>query len=311
MSKDWPTYLVEFRGTDPAFRFQEFEDAARSMKDGDRIAASIQDYQTIVPELSAPLSPLCVSLKLPSDEVATQIIQKCSTVKRIIDVWGEGKSIEELCATSVDTFHKRIQPKLNKEDLRWRMTFERHGRIGPADKAAMCEQLRDVLILLGGKVDLKTPNLNLIYGEDCHTYHREQLKYAAKLRADREVELAGNPTTTSTSSSTSTAATIINGAPAKVEPFRAEQLASEQMSYTPLYHYFGRVVAEGPGIFTKFELRSRPFVGTTSMNAMCSHISAVAAQVQPGQRVLDPFCGTGSLLVAAAHLGRWHVLCLV
>lgn len=40
------------------------------------------------------------------------------------------------------------------------------------------------------------------------------------------------------------------------------------------------------------------------MNALCAHIAANAAKVQQDQRVLDPFCGTGSLLLAAAYLGE-------
>jgi len=43
--------------------------------------------------------------------------------------------------------------------------------------------------------------------------------------------------------------------------------------------------------------------GTTSMNALSAHLCANAAHIEAGQMVLDPFCGTGSLLIAAAHLG--------
>jgi hypothetical protein len=43
--------------------------------------------------------------------------------------------------------------------------------------------------------------------------------------------------------------------------------------------------------------------GTTSMNALSAHLCANAAHIEAGQTVLDPFCGTGSLLSSAAHLG--------
>ena len=39
------------------------------------------------------------------------------------------------------------------------------------------------------------------------------------------------------------------------------------------------------------------------MNALSAHLCANAARIEEGQTVLDPFCGTGSLLIAAAHLG--------
>ena len=39
------------------------------------------------------------------------------------------------------------------------------------------------------------------------------------------------------------------------------------------------------------------------MNALSAHLCANAAHIEAGQMVLDPFCGTGSLLIAAAYLG--------
>jgi SAM-dependent methyltransferase len=39
------------------------------------------------------------------------------------------------------------------------------------------------------------------------------------------------------------------------------------------------------------------------MDPVVSHVAANAALIVPGHRVLDPFCGTGSLLLASAFLG--------
>eukprot|EP01039_Chlorochromonas_danica_P008494 gene8495-9362_t len=66
---------------------------------------------------------------------------------------------------------------------------------------------------------------------------------------------------------------------------------------------FGRVVAHGRNIAYQFDLVNRPFLGTTSMKAICSHVTAQAALVGQGDLILDPFCGTGSILVACAALG--------
>eukprot|EP01037_Dinobryon_pediforme_P037789 gene37789-45456_t len=65
----------------------------------------------------------------------------------------------------------------------------------------------------------------------------------------------------------------------------------------------GRIIAEGPSIQVQFDLKKRPFLGTTTMNAVAAHLTAVAALIEPEDLVLDPFCGTCGLLVAAAHLG--------
>ena len=60
---------------------------------------------------------------------------------------------------------------------------------------------------------------------------------------------------------------------------------------------------EGPPICSDFEVRGRPYIGTSTLDALSSHIAANAALVRPGFVVLDPFCGTGSLLLSSAFLG--------
>lgn len=71
--------------------------------------------------------------------------------------------------------------------------------------------------------------------------------------------------------------------------------------------YFGILVAEGIGskVVSKYDLKKRPYVGTTSMDAELSLISANQALAKPGSIVYDPFVGTGSFLVGAAHFGAF------
>ncbi|KAF9406510.1 hypothetical protein HW555_013153 [Spodoptera exigua] len=52
-------------------------------------------------------------------------------------------------------------------------------------------------------------------------------------------------------------------------------------------------------------LKKRQFIGNTSMDAQLAIIMANQAQVKLGDMVLDPFVGSGSLLVAAAHFGAY------
>lgn len=69
--------------------------------------------------------------------------------------------------------------------------------------------------------------------------------------------------------------------------------------------YLGRMIAEGghrqDG--SRFSLKSRRYIGTTSMNAELASIMANLALVQPGFFVYDPFVGTGSVLIGAAAYG--------
>lgn len=69
--------------------------------------------------------------------------------------------------------------------------------------------------------------------------------------------------------------------------------------------FFALLVAESArcSLLSKYDLRKRPYIGTTSMPPEESLVMANMCRIKPGEVVYDPFCGTGSLLVAAAHFG--------
>lgn len=52
-----------------------------------------------------------------------------------------------------------------------------------------------------------------------------------------------------------------------------------------------------------YDLKKRPYKGTTSFEAELSLVSANIAQVKPGSIMYDPFAGTGSFLSAGGHFG--------
>ncbi|XP_008201367.1 tRNA (guanine(10)-N2)-methyltransferase homolog [Tribolium castaneum] len=68
--------------------------------------------------------------------------------------------------------------------------------------------------------------------------------------------------------------------------------------------FFGRWIANGlRQLIRKLSLKTRKFIGNTSMDPQLSLLMANQAQVKDGDIVLDPFVGSGSLLVAAAEFG--------
>lgn len=72
----------------------------------------------------------------------------------------------------------------------------------------------------------------------------------------------------------------------------------------PRMNYFGRYVGSGNRrSIAHYDLKKRHYIGTTSMDAELSLITANIAGVARDHLVLDPFVGTGSFLVAAAVLG--------
>lgn len=81
-------------------------------------------------------------------------------------------------------------------------------------------------------------------------------------------------------------------------------LDSNHIPEKPYELFFGRWIADGQrDVITKLSLKTRKFIGNTSMDPQLSLYMANQALVQNGDLVLDPFVGTGSLLVAASHFG--------
>lgn len=68
--------------------------------------------------------------------------------------------------------------------------------------------------------------------------------------------------------------------------------------------FFGREVgAADRKLLPIYELKSRTYLGPTAMDAEVAFLMANQAHAIPGKLVYDPFVGTGSILVAAAHFG--------
>lgn len=70
--------------------------------------------------------------------------------------------------------------------------------------------------------------------------------------------------------------------------------------------FFGKWIVDGQrDIIHTHSLKTRSFIGNTSMDAQLSLLMANQGQVKPGDFVLDPFVGSGSILIAAAHFGGY------
>lgn len=67
-------------------------------------------------------------------------------------------------------------------------------------------------------------------------------------------------------------------------------------------------IAEGQRDMVKtISLKTRKFIGNTSMDPLLSLLMANQALCNEGQFVFDPFCGSGSLMVAAAKFGSFVI----
>jgi tRNA (guanine10-N2)-methyltransferase len=76
------------------------------------------------------------------------------------------------------------------------------------------------------------------------------------------------------------------------------------ISTVPEFVYFGLQLSEGNhSIMDRYDLKKRKYIGTTSMSAELSFLVANMAKAQRSKLIIDPFVGTGSLLVACSHFG--------
>jgi tRNA (guanine10-N2)-methyltransferase len=92
------------------------------------------------------------------------------------------------------------------------------------------------------------------------------------------------------------------------DAFPATGHKSDSIHGTPRQIFLGRKVASGAAhLGHQFHLSRRRYIGPTSMDAELAFVMANMAHVRQGSLVLDPFCGTGSILVSCAQLGA-HVI---
>ncbi|CAL2029559.1 hypothetical protein CAEBREN_18922 [Caenorhabditis brenneri] len=74
----------------------------------------------------------------------------------------------------------------------------------------------------------------------------------------------------------------------------------------PIKIFFGKLLGEGRSeLKTKYNLRDRCYIGNTTMDPELSFIQANLAMILPGNLVLDPFVGTGGLILPAAEFGAF------
>ena len=79
---------------------------------------------------------------------------------------------------------------------------------------------------------------------------------------------------------------------------------------TALKFWFGRQIAmSSRPVCEAYSLKRRTWIGPTSTSAELAFLMANQAQVTSKSLVLDPFVGTGSLLVSAAHFGAVCIGC--
>lgn len=307
----WNTkYLVEFRGGQHSFRWvasyvdyklsivlmiyfclcrgHEVQDLLAAIM-GCEIEDSKVIFEPVIPDNMSNES-ICAYMNFPNENVAKEVASRSGLIRSIIDVWGEGRTheIASLMSQGDGIYKTKIEPIFRYGGFKntWRVIFRRYGRRGrsgmtPESKRLFLQDFSPVLKRLGGEVDLINPYHDLIYLEDWHTFQKE----TSDLPTDR-LQMQ-----------------VVSTIRDNISQATHSNKDVKEHVYAPRKSIFGRIVATGLNVVNDFDVRVRPFIGTTTMDALSSHMAAVAARIQPNDIVLDPFCGTGSLLLACAKLG--------
>eukprot|EP01069_Polyplicarium_translucidae_P005421 Polyplicarium_translucidae@DN2783_c0_g1_i1.p2 len=71
----------------------------------------------------------------------------------------------------------------------------------------------------------------------------------------------------------------------------------------PFHIFFGRVVGSNQRWWWRYRLGTRRILGPTTLDNDLGFLMMNAGQVRRSSVVVDPFCGTGGVLLCAAHLG--------
>lgn len=211
-------------------------------------------------------SPLAL-VRLPGEQAARQLCERSVLIKAILEVWATGENYS-------DAVSQALAAGSQMHD--WRRRF-----LAPPRTI----QIRVVAFGQTTTMDDK----------------RDTFRLLRPLFTGDEIVDLQNPDTTI-------------WALAEYEHHTTEKTHQGRRNGSPLRTFLCRQVAGGRSIdkklkhgdkayFQQYDLSQRAVLGPTTLENELAFIMANCVRAQPGQLVLEPFCGTGGLLVALSHFG--------
>ncbi|KAF8404389.1 hypothetical protein HHK36_009272 [Tetracentron sinense] len=203
---------------------------------------------------------------LPSDDVARRIANRSILVKGIYELWGEGSSYEELEEAIKGYPDERKLPYLISEST-FRITVDSFGKV-----ISFQEQNERIQGLAYIPFKFSILSVVVLHLKSVYFQGRVNLRNPDHRFWLMETDDYGSN----------------NGLP----PVLQKRI------------FFGREVgAADRKLLPTYQLKSRNYLGPTAMDAEMAFLMANQALTTPGKLVYDPFVGTGSILIAAAHFG--------
>ena len=230
--KEWPRFLVEFRGTQPNLRLDEFIDvsaAVLGVQMAERIRASID---IVIPDpISCQHDPICAYFNLPEQDVLISIVQRCAMVRSAMEVFGDADTLEGANKQAVQSRdiqrHFTRGNNVSRKQNSWRVNFKRFGRGGhsglsPSEKKEVLEKFGVLLREIDGDVNLAHAEKELVVMEDWHCFHQDVIINQEYYRNNHS------------------------------------KINLDNQFTSPRRCIFGIKLQEGPQIYSKFEVRNRP-----------------------------------------------------
>ncbi|KAK6531381.1 hypothetical protein TWF281_008188 [Arthrobotrys megalospora] len=221
------------------------------------------DYEILQYSEKTPFARIA----LKSNEDAKTLISRSILAKAIYELWGTG--------TTYDEVHASVKSRTAHlwhlyKTCSFKFGFESfNGMRTESVKKELIESFS--YVGFDGPIRMKNPDELFVIMEDYEAMSILDPERFAALKIDEKAETPSrNPTHLD-------------------EP--------HQVYFTRFLGKSSRTAIE------TYDLKKRNYIGTTSMDAELSLVTANMALVSPGKLAYDPFVGTGSFAVACAHFG--------
>jgi len=270
-ASEGPSFLIRLSHSHETFRKPELESLASLLN----IGLSITDYR--------PTSPFCIvrfNTSANHDELAKNFISHSILSKSIYEFYATGTTYDEL--------HANIKALPHSTWTQYKDASFKFSIDAFCGKRTMAQQ-REIVEEFGylpfkGRIKLKTPDVEFVVFEEWELLTPEE--HSLLNRGE-------GPQGTNTGPAVDDDAGVTDTSAVRLLPERK-----------PRRLFFGRYVGDSRrDLIIKHDLKKRPYISTTSMDAELALVTASLVKARPGALLLDPFTGTGGFMVAAAELG--------
>ena len=216
----------------------------------------------------------CTNVKTKKMGVA-EMLSRCSLIKSVVELWGYAVEMDDCASKTMDwvksNIGRQVFGRVSDLSQSWKITIHTLGTKFTREEQ---DEMRKKFSYIGfnGQVKMNDPDHEYIL--------------------IREVEMDGK------------------GSPVYPRHHNGRTIIPQNALRPPLSCYFGRLLCGSRKCvesMERFNLKHRKFLGPTSMDAELSFVMTNFGQVQNGSVVLDPFVGTGSILLSCALRGAYCI----